>query len=128
MWRYFGLTKRASPAEVASNPLEAKIDFIISELTSARLWPGPGDVKYSQATKDPPPDPPIYIPESLVRPVRQIEEIASSEGISIQVRYDAAADLIVLITEGPLPPKFRERIALTTGLVDRRISVIEQKR
>lgn len=127
MWRYFGLTKRASPAEIASNPLEAKIDFIISELTSARLRQGPEDVIYTQATKDPPPDPPIFIPESLVRPVRQIEEIASSEGISIQVRYDAATDLIFLITDDPLPPKMRERMVLTTGLVDR-IRVIEQKR
>jgi hypothetical protein len=128
MWRYFGLTKRASPAEVANNPLEAKIDFIISELTSARLWQGSGDTKHDQAPADSLPDMPMFIPESLTRPIRQIEEIASSEGILIQVRYDAAADLILLITDNPLPPKMRERIALTTGLVDTRIRVIEQKR
>ena len=33
MWRYYGLTKPASPAKIGDNPLEAKLDLIISELT-----------------------------------------------------------------------------------------------
>jgi hypothetical protein len=32
MWRYFGLTKRGSPSEAGSNPIEAKLDLVISEL------------------------------------------------------------------------------------------------
>jgi hypothetical protein len=32
MWRYFGLTQRAGPAEI-ENPVEAKLDLILSELT-----------------------------------------------------------------------------------------------
>ena len=33
MWRYFGLTKRATPSEAGENPLEAKVDLLISELS-----------------------------------------------------------------------------------------------
>lgn len=33
MWRYFGLTKRAKPSEAGENPLEAKVDLLISELS-----------------------------------------------------------------------------------------------
>lgn len=32
MWRYFGLTKRGTPSEAGSNPIEAKLDLLISEL------------------------------------------------------------------------------------------------
>jgi hypothetical protein len=32
LWRYFGLTKRAAPAEI-SNPIEAKLDLLISEVS-----------------------------------------------------------------------------------------------
>lgn len=125
MWRYFGLTKRASPAEIANNPLEAKVDFIISELTSGRLLQRSAGAQPSQVVADASLDAATPIPQSLVRPIRQIEEIASSEGISIVVRYDAAADLILIVTDNPLPPKMRERIALTTGLAGSRIRVIE---
>lgn len=128
MWRYFGLTKRASPAEIGNNPLEAKVDFIISELTSGRLRQLPESKPYPLAIADSSSESPVTIPESLVRPIRQIEEIAHSEDISLLVRYDAAADLILLLSDGPLPPKMRERIALTTGLVDSRIRIIEQRR
>jgi hypothetical protein len=32
LWRYFGLTQRAAPAEI-SNPTEAKLDLLIADLT-----------------------------------------------------------------------------------------------
>ena len=35
LWRYFGLTRRADPAEIA-NPTEAKLDLILSELAELR--------------------------------------------------------------------------------------------
>jgi hypothetical protein len=31
MWNYFGLTKRGTPAEVKGDPIQAKLDFLISE-------------------------------------------------------------------------------------------------
>lgn len=34
MWRYFGLTKRATPSEAGENPLEAKLDLLISEVST----------------------------------------------------------------------------------------------
>ena len=35
LWRYFGLTQRATPPEIA-NPAEAKLDLILAELTQLR--------------------------------------------------------------------------------------------
>jgi hypothetical protein len=45
LWRYFGLTQRAAPAEV-SDPVQAKLDFLIGEVTrlaksSESTLPGP---------------------------------------------------------------------------------------
>jgi hypothetical protein len=37
MWRYFGLTKRASPSEAASNPIEAKVDLVLTELSRLQI-------------------------------------------------------------------------------------------
>jgi hypothetical protein len=37
MWRYFGLTKRASPSESGTNPLEAKLDLLIGEVAKSQL-------------------------------------------------------------------------------------------
>ena len=37
MWRYFGLTKRASPSEAADNPIEAKVDIILQELEKSQM-------------------------------------------------------------------------------------------
>jgi len=122
MWRYFGLTKRASPTEVASNPLEAKLDLIISEITSGRLSQRIGETQLRPVVADAAPEPPI--PDYLAGPVRQIEDIARSENISILVRYDAESGSIVLQSEQPLPPKIKERIALTTGLSDIKVRAI----
>lgn len=36
MWHYFGLTKRAAPAEIAGNPTAAKIDLLVTEVTALR--------------------------------------------------------------------------------------------
>lgn len=36
LWRYFGLTKRATPAEIADNPTEAKLDLLLAEITTLR--------------------------------------------------------------------------------------------
>ena len=33
MWHYFGLTKRADPSEAGSNPVEAKLDLVLREVT-----------------------------------------------------------------------------------------------
>ena len=37
MWRYFGLTKRAAPSEAGTNPIEAKLDLLLNELTKSQL-------------------------------------------------------------------------------------------
>ena len=39
MWRYFGLTKRATPSEIEGNPMQAKLDLIISEITKLQVTP-----------------------------------------------------------------------------------------
>jgi hypothetical protein len=39
MWRYFGLTKRGEPSQAGSNPIEAKLDLLIGELS--KLQPTP---------------------------------------------------------------------------------------
>jgi hypothetical protein len=39
LWRYFGLTKRAEPAEI-ENPLEGKIDLILQEVAAAKSSSG----------------------------------------------------------------------------------------
>jgi hypothetical protein len=36
MWRYFGLTKRANPSDAGSNPIEAKLDLLIEEMTKSQ--------------------------------------------------------------------------------------------
>jgi hypothetical protein len=36
MWHYFGLTKRASPAEITGNPIEAKLDLLVAEITALK--------------------------------------------------------------------------------------------
>jgi hypothetical protein len=41
MWRYFGLTKRATPSEAAANPLEAKIDIVLDELAKWQFRTAP---------------------------------------------------------------------------------------
>jgi len=47
LWRYFGLTQRAAPAEIA-NPTEAKLDLLIAELAKAnRQIQGPEPPNYS---------------------------------------------------------------------------------
>jgi len=33
MWRYFGLTKRGKPSEAGSDPVEAKLDLVLQELS-----------------------------------------------------------------------------------------------
>lgn len=42
MWRYFGLTKRASPSDPGSNPMEARLDLILGELDRLRPAQRPG--------------------------------------------------------------------------------------
>lgn len=47
LWRYFGLTQRAVPAEIA-NPTEAKLDLLIAELSKAnRQFQGPEPPTYA---------------------------------------------------------------------------------
>jgi hypothetical protein len=36
MWSIFGLTKRATPAEITGNPIEAKLDLLLTEITAQR--------------------------------------------------------------------------------------------
>jgi hypothetical protein len=36
MWHYFGLTKRATPAEVTGNPTAAKLDLLLAEVTALK--------------------------------------------------------------------------------------------
>jgi hypothetical protein len=36
MWHYFGLTKRAAPADITENPTEAKLDLLLAEVTALR--------------------------------------------------------------------------------------------
>jgi hypothetical protein len=36
MWHYFGLTKRATPAQITENPTEAKLDLLLAEVTALR--------------------------------------------------------------------------------------------
>jgi hypothetical protein len=125
MWRYFGLTKRASPAEVSSNPLEAKVDFIISEITSGRLWQRVEGKQRLVAIADATSDAPM--PDHLIRAAQQIQEIAQSENVSMSVSYDAESGSILLQSETALPPKMRERIALTTGIADIRTRIVERE-
>lgn len=37
MWRYFGLTKRATPSEAGDHPVEAKLDLLISEFAKLQI-------------------------------------------------------------------------------------------
>jgi hypothetical protein len=40
MWHYFGLTKRATPAEITGNPTEAKLDLLLTEVTALKARGG----------------------------------------------------------------------------------------
>lgn len=123
MWRYFGLTKRASPAEAVDNPLEAKIDLIISEITSGRLRQQSEQVEHRSATEDTPHEP--VIPDYIVASIEKIEAIARSENVTILIRYDPESGAILLESDDALPPKLRERIALATGRSDITIRISE---
>jgi len=37
MWRYFGLTKRGEPSHPGDNPIEAKLDLLLSEISKSQL-------------------------------------------------------------------------------------------
>jgi hypothetical protein len=37
MWHYFGLTKRATPSTAGSNPVEAKLDLLLNEMTRLQM-------------------------------------------------------------------------------------------
>jgi hypothetical protein len=124
MWRYFGLTKRATPAEVVNNPLEAKIDLIISEITSGRLWQRSGETQHQLAAADVA-APEQVIPDHIAASIRKIEEIARSENVHMLVRYDSESGAILLESDDALPPKLRERIALTTGRSDITIRIAD---
>jgi hypothetical protein len=36
MWRYFGLTKRGEPSQAGENPIEAKLDLLLSEISKSQ--------------------------------------------------------------------------------------------
>jgi hypothetical protein len=55
LWRYFGLTQRASPAEIA-DPTQAKIDLILSTLTQLRRPSGPLEVRGIESNSGKRPD------------------------------------------------------------------------
>lgn len=125
MWRYFGLTKRASPAELVDNPLEAKIDLILSEITSGRLRQRNGEIEQRVAVEDTFHE--SVIPDHILAAIRKIETIARSENVVIVIRYDPESGTILLESDDALPPKLRERIALATGRSDVAIRVSDPK-
>ena len=45
MWRYFGITKRGAPSEAGANPVEGKLDLILSELTKRSQPASSGKVR-----------------------------------------------------------------------------------
>jgi hypothetical protein len=38
LWKYFGLTKPATPSEAAANPTEAKLDWLINEFSKSPFF------------------------------------------------------------------------------------------
>jgi hypothetical protein len=103
MWRYFGITRSASPAERANNPLEAKMDFLITEFTKMRrvndqlppfapalldipVGPGnePSTVKSRKSYTSP-----------VERARREINTFAETNNLIIAVHYEAPDGLII---------------------------------
>ncbi len=88
MWRYFGLTKRAMPSEAGGNPLEAKLDLLISEFSKLQ---SPVPVASQSTIRD--------FEGELARTVMSMENV-DRYWINI---LDRAKGKIVLILESPDP-------------------------
>jgi hypothetical protein len=87
LWRYFGLTQRASPAEI-SNPVEAKLDLLIDEVT--RL------AKRSDSVVNPPFQTSSFAEARGLRYENKMTTALSSMGYNVlRLPVDQGLDLII---------------------------------
>jgi hypothetical protein len=98
MWRYFGLTKRASPAETASNPLEAKMDLILTEITKPRLR------ERLEGAREDAPDPLLQAQSEILN---RIQAIARDTGRHVTAAFspDGRSLYVVSDDDDPSLPK-----------------------
>jgi hypothetical protein len=106
MWRYFGLTKRASPSQIENNPVEAKLDLLIAEITALRASQVMGSAQ------------PSYT--GVARKTQLIleyqgwikETITNRTATSaVAVQYDEESATIVVTTADPLSQSQRRLIS-----------------
>jgi hypothetical protein len=105
MWRYFGLTKRASPSQVENNPMEAKIDFLITEIMGLRsigAMTRQGNEASGAAT----------IEEEAVRFFDQaIRPYFPSQTKVVSAQYDEGSRTLVVHTSNhPIPQSLRNNL------------------
>jgi len=85
MWRYFGITKPASPAEIASNPLEAKVDFLVSEFTKMQ----------QREAHERNLEPELSVEDLVPNVIDQIYSYADTQGLRVDTLYKAPATIEV---------------------------------
>jgi hypothetical protein len=97
MWRFFGLTKRASPSQVENNPIEAKIDLLIAEITELRASQAVATVQGSDGKVTRAQE--IRSFQLLIRNVLNKRTYGAS---TIATQYDEESRTIVITTDGRL--------------------------
>jgi hypothetical protein len=100
LWRYFGLTKRAAPAEITENPTEAKLDLLLAEVTALNLRGTASDWRESRGR---------VFDGRVFKWLADIPQEAAGEDIYKHkvVRID---DRIIIETDAPISPGVRREI------------------
>jgi hypothetical protein len=123
MWHYFGLTKRASPAEIAGDPQAAKVDLILAEMTKmqqrehledSRVGGFSANISQQEANSS-----------RMVNLVRtRIARAAEREGILLMMHYSPDSHTLYLgTTDIPIPPELKDYISEVSDMSDIRIHI-----
>jgi hypothetical protein len=122
MWRYFGLTKRATPSEISGNPTEGKLDLVLAEITALR------DQPHLRRDISVFPESGIPIGPGRHRQIERAVEIAARAVIGKDCTYEAfemGDSRIRIRFDAPLNNDELDRIqGLINGALDATVSVL----
>ncbi len=101
MWRYFGLTKPASPSALPDNPVEAKLDIILKELEKADR---------GKAAAEPALSPGPTIDDILVFEADVRRLLASFTGATPRFRWGKDHKAVTLTISAGIPPEIQSLV------------------
>jgi hypothetical protein len=117
MWRYFGLTKRASPSEAADNPLEAKIDIILAELEKSQMAAGIrilGDLdpRAIRSTSPSRSDASLPLINGITETIHETILVAGLDNLDHSISYLPTSRIFLVQARTRIPDEVRENIKM----------------